>query len=120
MSETGLSQAMLKLVERHHLDFEKKQFYVSMRIKGRGVIGATLDMLDDAVAAFRSLDDAGGLGPFNTRSLAYCWRRAVERARRLWDAAEATRERPRPWPLTADVRAYDLRHSFGTEGPRRH
>lgn len=115
MAETGLSQAMLKLVARHHLDFEKQQVYASMRIKGRGVVGATLDMLDDAVAAFQALVDAGGLGPFDTRSLAYCWRRAVTRAKGRWLAQEATTPRPRPWPLPDDVRAYDLRHSFATE-----
>lgn len=115
MAETGLSQAMLKLVEHKHLDFARKQCYVSMRIKGRGVVGATLDLLDDAVAAFQALVDAGGLGAFSTRSLAQAWRRAVEREKRAWLAEEARNDHPRPWPLSDDVRAYDLRHSFATE-----
>lgn len=114
MADTGLSQAMLKRVELHHLDVRKKQVYVRMRLKGRGVVGATVPLLDAGVAAFKALVHAGGLGPFSTRSLAYCWRRAVEREKAVWMASEATKRRPRPWPLPDDVRAYDLRHSFGT------
>lgn len=114
MAYTGLSQAMIKRVEDHHLDFCKKTMYVTTRLKGAGVEAATLKMIDKAAAAWRALRDAGGLGPFSTRSLAHAWRRAVTRARRDWEAREATKARPRPWPLHPNDRAYDLRHSFGT------
>ncbi len=114
MRETGLAQAMLKRVELHHLNFRSREVYVSQRIKGRGVIGATLPLTLAGAAAFKALVKAGGLGPFSTRSLAYAWRRAVNRARDAWTAQEATKARPKPWPLSDDVRAYDLRHSFGT------
>lgn len=114
MRETGFNQAMVKRVQRHHLNFTAKTVYTEVRRKGRGVEGATIDLTDAAVKAWRALQRAGGLGAFNTRSLAYCWRRAVERAQRQWIADEANKKHPRPWPLPEDVRAYDLRHTFGS------
>lgn len=114
MAYTGFSQAMVKRVEPHHLDFRRKTVYVTTRLKGTGVESATLKMIDKAVDAFRQLQAAGGLGAFSTRSLAAAWRRAVTRAKRAWDEREATKARPRPWPVHANDRAYDLRHSFGT------
>lgn len=114
MRYTGLSQAMLKRVEAHQLDFKRKTMYVTTRLKGAGVEGATLKLIDQAVEAWRALAKAGGLGTFSTRSLAHAWRRAVNRAKRQWEAQEAKRSHPRPWPIHADDRAYDLRHSFGT------
>ena len=114
MRYTGLSQAMLKRVEPHHLDFKRKTMYVTTRLKGAGVEAATLKLIDPAVDAWRALNKAGGLGTFSTRSLAACWRRAVNRAKRDWEAQEAKRSQPRPWPIHEHDRAYDLRHSFGT------
>lgn len=114
MAYTGLSQMMLQRVEPQHLDLRKKTVYVSMRLKGHGVVGDTVKLTDRGVKAFRALVQANGLGPFSTRSLAHCWSRAITRERKKWIEAEAKRARPRPWPLGDDVRAYDLRHSFGT------
>lgn len=114
MAYTGLSQKMLQRVEPQHLDLRQKTVYVSMRLKGQGVVGDTVKLTDRAVSAFRALAKANGLGKFSTRSLAHCWRRAINREKRAWMAAEAKKPRPRPWPLDDDVRAYDLRHSFGT------
>lgn len=114
MREVGLSQAMLKRVKSHDLRFAAKTVYTEMRLKGRGVIGATVPLTAAGVKAFRALVKAGGLGPFSTRSLAAAWSRAEDRARRAWDATEATKARPRPFPLHANARAYDLRHTFGT------
>ena len=114
MRYTGLAQAMVKRVEHDHLNFRKKTMYVTIRLKGGGVEAATLKMIDKAVAAWRALAEAGGLGHFSTRTLAQAWRRAVNRARRIWDEKEATKARPRPFPIHPKDRAYDLRHSFGT------
>lgn len=114
MRETGLPQAMLKRVQRHHLNFTAKTVYTEMRLKGRGVEGATLPLTAAGVTAFRALITANALGHFNTRSLAQAWRRAVDRTKAAWEAKEATKKHPRPWPLPADARAYDLRHTFGT------
>lgn len=52
MQYTGLSQAMLKRVEPHHLDFRKKTMYVTTRLKGAGVEGATVKMIGKAVDAW--------------------------------------------------------------------
>lgn len=114
MRETGLSQAMIKRVQRHHLNVTAKTVYTEMRRKGRGVEGKTISLTDAGARAFRALVHADALGHFSSRSLAQAWRRAVMRARRTWEQTEATKTRPRPWPLAADARAYDLRHTFGT------
>lgn len=114
MRHTGFSQAMLKRVRPHDLDFRKKEIYVTTRLKGAGVESTTLKMTDKAVAAFRALVQADGLGTFSTRSLAHAWRRAVIRAKQTWMEQEAKKKQPRPWPLHDGDRVYDLRHSFGT------
>lgn len=114
MRETGFPQAMIRRVQPHHLNFRAKTVYTEMRLKGRGVVAATLPLTDAGVKAWRALVRAGGLGHFSTRSLAYCWTRAIERTKAAWDAEQAKKPRPKPWPLPDDVRAYDMRHTFGT------
>lgn len=114
MRETGLPPAMIKRVQLHHLQLGAKTVYTEMRLKGRGVVGATVPLTNAGVKAWRALLHANGLGPFSTRSLAAAWTRAIARTKSAWEAEQAGRARPKPWPLKADVRAYDLRHTFGT------
>jgi integrase len=59
-----------------------------------------LPLLPAAVAAFRAWLAAVAWGPFSTQSLGKSFRRAVLRARRTHPE------------IPADLRAYDLRHSF--------
>lgn len=114
MAHTGLDQASLKRVEDKHLNLRTKQVYATTRLKGGGFASTWITLTNDGAAAFRALQRAGGLGYFSTRSLAYCWRRAIDRERKRWHEEQATHKHPKQWPLLEDVRAYDLRHSFGT------
>lgn len=89
------------------------------RHKGRGTRARAVPLLPDAVRWLRRWLALGAAarGPFSASSLRKSFRIAVQRARARWDAAEARaaayHRRPvRPWPVHADVRPYDVRHSF--------
>ncbi len=114
MADTGLTQAMLKRVEPRDFNPKAKTVFIRPRKKGRGVEAATVPLLKEGVAAFRAFAKANAWGNFSTRSLAYVWARAVKKMKRKWEADQAKKRTPAPWPLAADVRPYDLRHSFGT------
>lgn len=110
MAYTGLPPAQLGRVQSRDLNLRAKTVYARPRRKGAGVDGYTLPLIDQAVEAFRAFDRAQCYGAFSSRSAAKTWRLAVNKAKQQW-----RRERPRePWPVPADVRAYDLRHSFAS------
>jgi integrase len=114
MVYTGLSQAMLKRVQPRDFDPRAKTLFVRPRQKGHGVDAATVPLIDEAVRAFKALAQAKAWGAFSTRSLAKVWNGSVTRTKVAWEAAEAKKRTPKPWPLVNDARPYDLRHTFGT------
>jgi len=97
---TGLPQSTLARIRPEHIDLDAKRVTVQPRRKGKGAAGLTLPLLPKAVEAFRELVRVGACGPFSTRSMAYSFRRAVNRARTTHPEIPPT------------LRAYDLRHTF--------
>lgn len=112
MAYTGMHQIEIGRLEAAHIDLARGRVWIRAREKGAGAPGAWHRLTARGAEALRALVDAGGLGPFDPRSLARSWQIWLAAARGAW---EADREkRGRPWPVHADARPYDLRHSFGT------
>jgi len=110
LAYTGLPHAQIGRITRRDVDLEGATVYVRPRRKGAGVAGRTLPLTLQGVEAFRLMVEADAWGPFSARSMAHSFARAVAKARAKWAA-----ERPgEPWPAPPRLRAYDLRHSFGS------
>jgi integrase len=113
MATTGLPQAQIARIERRHIDWTHATVYVTPRRKGQGTAGRTLPLTPDALDAFRLMDVAGAWGRFSTRAASRSFAAAVKTAKRTFE-----KETRQHWPAPANVRAYDLRHSFLTEAYR--
>ncbi|MEZ5290151.1 MAG: site-specific integrase [Vicinamibacterales bacterium] len=112
MAYTGMHQIEIGRLEAGHVDLARGRVWIRAREKGAGAPGAWHRLTGRGAEALQALVDAGGLGPFDPRSLARSWRIWLAAARAAWDADPE--KRGRPWPVHADARPYDLRHSFGT------
>jgi integrase len=110
MAYTGLPPAQLGRILPRDLDLKNRHVLARPRRKGAGSDARLLPLTDRGVQAFELFQAAECFGPFSSRAAARVWRRAITRTRKAWE-----KEHQRPWPLADDVRAYDLRHSFGTE-----
>lgn len=114
MAYTGIPPALLRRIAAKDVDLVHGTVLIPQRAKGRGVEAGRVRLVPQAIEAWRTFAAAKLWGGFSVRALGGVWRRAVDRARRAWDAQEAKAGTFRPWPAPADFRAYDLRHSFGT------
>jgi integrase len=111
MAYTGFHQLELgNISERDLRELAKKRVWMAGRRKGEGTKGGWHPLTKAGVDALRALWRAGGLGPFGTRSMATSWNRAIDKAKATWRSTYPKK----PWPLPANVRPYDLRHSYGT------
>lgn len=100
MLYTGLPPATLRRIRPQDVELERGVVVVPPRRKGAGAPAAVLPLLPQAIEAFRDWLRVGAWGAFSSHSLAKTFRRAVRRARLT---------RPE---IPADLRVYDLRHSF--------
>ncbi len=95
---TGLPPGMLGKVQPEDLHLAQQTLRVRPRRKGAGVEARTLQLLPQAVDAFRAFDQAHAYGPYSIPSLNQVFVRACRRTR----------------PIVVGASLYDLRHSFGT------
>lgn len=115
MLETGIPPATLMRVRPIDLDLRAKMVRTSPRRKGKGAKGVNLRLADRAVEAFGEFVTHDLFGPYDQQSVNGCFQRAVQRYKKKW-----TKEHPgERWPLPADIRSYDVRHSFLSELYRR-
>jgi integrase len=99
MAYTGLPHATLGHVRPHDVDYRARTVTVPERRKGEGIEARTLPLTPQALQWFRRLDEAHGFGPFTAPPINV----AVKRAARRIGLDPAT------------IKAYDFRHSFGTQ-----
>lgn len=97
---TALPPATLARVQPADLDLDAGTLYVRPRRKGEGAPGMTLQLLPEAVAAFRQWLFIGAWGKFSSGSVWKTFARAVKHARKAGIV------------LPDDLRPYDLRHTF--------
>lgn len=97
MAHTGLPHSTLMRLTRNHIDYTAKTAVIPRRRKGAGTMVRVLPLTPQAIKAFKMLDRYDGWGKFSRSSLLKSLHRACV-------SAEVT-----------PIRAYDLRHSFGTE-----
>lgn len=109
MAYTGLHQSELAKLRPQDLDLARRRLWIHPRVKGAGTEGAWHALTDHAIEALRDFATAPAFGRFSTRSMSKSWAVALRGARAEWQRTERT-----PWPVNADARPYDLRHSFGT------
>lgn len=97
---SGLPPHLLMQIRPGHLQLDAAVpgVHTARRKKGKGVEARFIELCEQAVAAYRELVAANGLGPFSPGPLNV----AVKRAGRRAGVA-----------LPPDFHAYDLRHSFG-------
>lgn len=112
MAYTGMHQIELARLTPRDIDIKGRRVWIHARIKGAGAEGGWHALLDQAVEALRDFVAAKAWGRFSTRSMSTSWNGAIIRARAAWEADPA--HRGEPWPVHADARPYDLRHSMGT------
>lgn len=96
MAWTGLPQATLKQIRAEDVHWQDKSVYVPRRRKGKGTTNRIMPLLPEAIQAFKLMKRHAAWGKFSTSSLNH----AVTKACTLAGV-----------PV---IRAYDLRHSFGT------
>lgn len=114
MAWTGVPPATLARLRPRDLDLTRGRVYLRPRRKGQGTAGVWLDLLPQAVEAFRAFKAADLFGrPYSNASIGKTWRVGIKRALAaavkdpaLTEALEQLPPRCRP---------YDLRHSFGSE-----
>lgn len=93
---TGLPPASLKQIRPEDVRWSDSCVYVPRRRKGKGTKGRMLPLLPDALKAFKALARWDAFGPFSVDALRHSLHRACEAAG------------------VEPIRAYDLRHSFGS------
>lgn len=103
---TGLPPATLARVRPEDVDLDRRTVYVRPRRKGAGAPGVTLPLLPEGVEAFRQWLRLGAWGTFSTASARKSFRRAIA----AYTAQRAALGQPVAIP--ADLRPYDLRHTF--------
>jgi integrase len=124
MAWTGIPPATLRRVRPRDLDFEKGRLYLQPRRKGKGVAGAWVALLPEAVDALREFAAAGLFGvSYSNASIGKTWRVGIRRATQQ-AAAHAQATGDYTWVnelelLPPRCKPYDLRHSFGSEMYRR-
>lgn len=96
LAYTGWSNKMLASLTPADVDLERGLVRLPPRNKGRGVPGAVVPLLPQAVEALKTFAALQCWGAFSRRSLLYSWQRALKRLN------------------LPPARVYDLRHSFGT------
>ncbi|MCR4374171.1 MAG: tyrosine-type recombinase/integrase [Acidobacteria bacterium] len=97
LAYSGLPPAQLVHLTSADVDLERGLIRLPRRQKGAGVPGGVLPLMPAAVDAFREFARLKCWGPFSRSSLYKSFTLAARRA-----------------GVTAPVRPYDLRHSFGT------
>jgi integrase len=109
MAYTGLPAAQLGRMTAKDVNLKAGTMHVTARRKGEGSPARRLPLVPEAIEAFKALHAAKGWGKFSSSSMAKTWRIAVDKAKAQWE-----KDNEEPWPAPENVRAYDLRHSFGT------
>jgi len=112
MAYTGMHQIEIGRLTAADIDLHRARVWIGPRQKGRGSPGAWHPLIPAGVAALRALVAAGGLGPFDARSLSRSWHVWIRTARAAWETDPD--KAGQPWPVRPDARPYDLRHSVGT------
>lgn len=112
MAFTGMHQIEIGRLTPRDVDLAGRRVWIHPRRKGTGTAGAWHGLVAPAADALRAFVEAKAFGPFDPRSMARTWRLALRKAEAAWATDPETRDRP--WPVHADARPYDLRHSFGT------
>lgn len=105
---TGLPHATVMRIKPEHIDWTDASLLATPRRKGKGARARRLPLLPQAVEALREFDRTGCYGAFSTSPVRRAWIRAR-------DAVVETIEDPGARALIAQLRPYDLRHSFLTE-----
>jgi integrase len=110
---TGWPPAIMKEVRPKHVDWKKghESVLVMARRKGAGTDPRRLPLFPGAVTALKAFFAAGAAGPFSSSSLAHAVYEAVDKE----NAFRAKHKKP---PIE-HIRAYDFRHTFGTELAKR-
>lgn len=112
MAWTGLPPAQIRKIRAEHIRWAEKELDVMPRRKGKGVKARRLPLLEEAVAALRDLQTAGGFGGFSNAAPWNAWQRAKKRyltaaqdrlTHEQYDALAA---------IVIPLRPYDLRHSY--------
>jgi site-specific recombinase XerC len=116
MAWTGLPPALIRQIRPEHIHWESRELEVAPRRKGKGVRARRLPLLDGAVAALRAFDEADAYGSYSNAAPWMAWQRAKRRfiaqMRAAKIGAAALDELQR---VLAELRPYDLRHSFGAD-----
>jgi integrase len=103
---TGIPPATMGRIRPSDVDLGRATVYLRPRRKGEGAEGVTLPLLPQGVAAFRDWLRAFAWGAPSSGS---SWK-SFQAGLRAYKAAEA--RAGRPVVLPADLRPYDLRHTF--------
>lgn len=103
LATTGLPPASIgRLTAAHLATLDEGCVLVPGRRKGRGTQTSRHALTPEGVAALKIMAAVGAWGPIPSSTRLIVWRRAVARVRA---------EHP-DWRIPADVRPYDLRHSY--------
>jgi integrase/recombinase XerD len=116
MAWTGLPPALIRQIKPEHIHWESRELDVAPRRKGKGVRARRLPLLDGAIAALRAFDEADAYGSYSNAGPWMAWQRAKRRFIVQMRAAKigaATLDELQR--RLADLRPYDLRHSFGSD-----
>lgn len=111
MAYTGMHQSEIGKLQPRDVDLKRGRVWIGPREKGAGAPGAWHQLLTPGVAALLAFVQVKAFGPFSTRSMSKSWNLALAKAKAAWEAEPGQAE---PWPVHADARPYDLRHSMGT------
>ncbi len=103
---TGITPASLKRLTARAIDLEQRTMTLPSRVKGAGAESVTVPLFPQGVEACRAWLRAFAWGRFDHRALG----RAFHRAVKAYVASQAAAGRAVDVP--ADLRPYDLRHSF--------
>lgn len=98
MAYTGIPPAQIAELTEADVDFTARTVAVAGRRKGRGTLGRIVPLTADGVRALEAMRREDAWGPFSRTVMARAFTRACKAAK----AGEG-------------LRAYDLRHAFGTE-----
>jgi len=115
LAYTGIPPAQIGALQRADIDWQGGTVLVRPRRKGAGAPPRRHPLTAAGLAALEAFAAVDAFGPFNTSSAHHAFRRAVDRYCRRLEDDPATHEAGVALRVQlADVRPYDLRHSFLT------
>jgi integrase len=103
MAYTGMPPAVIRQLRPEHVLWKARAVVMPARKKGAGTVAQRRALTRQGLAALKRFAAADAWGGVKSSTMTLVWHRAVDRAR----------ERDPKLPIPADVRAYDLRHSYG-------